>query len=110
MILKEAKKLFDKGAIFLDARSSKKYKKLHIKGAYSFPVGSFDEYYKQFRKSNWKNTTIVLYCSGTGCRLSEKLARILQDKGYTNLVVFTEGIYVWRDAGYPVENDKNITE
>jgi rhodanese-related sulfurtransferase len=102
--VKIAKQIYDTGkAIFVDARPLESYEDGHIKGAVSFPVWQFDEYIDGFRDQFTTADTIVTYCSGRTCDDSHRLAQLLFEEGYTNVVVFIDGYPGWDAEGYPIE-------
>ena len=99
--IKEAKYLYDSGkAVFLDARGQGAYDQVHIKGALSMPLGQYDKLLADYKKQ-FKNKVLVAYCSGVGCRLSDKLANKLFDSGYNKIIIFFGGWQKWDEAGYP---------
>ena len=51
-----------------------------------------------------KNMLIIFYCMGRQCRYSPKAADIAHDMGYTNLLVYRDGILGWRRSGLPVDS------
>jgi len=48
-----------------------------------------------------KNDLIVTYCNGGRCPLSAMLAQKIRKAGYSNVIVFKEGISDWSKAGFP---------
>jgi rhodanese-related sulfurtransferase len=48
-----------------------------------------------------KDQTIVIYCGFVGCRRSHIGAKILVDKGFTNVYRYPAGILGWKEMGYP---------
>jgi rhodanese-related sulfurtransferase len=46
-----------------------------------------------------KDQLIVSYCGSAACPASEKLASHLKDLGYTNVVIYKEGVAGWTTAG-----------
>jgi rhodanese-related sulfurtransferase len=98
-----AKALYDKGYIFVDARSEEVYEDGHIKGSVSMPIGQFDEMIVQFIATYSFSTPIVTYCSGRECDDSHKVAQYLKLEGYSDVHVFIDGYPVWEQEGYPIE-------
>jgi rhodanese-related sulfurtransferase len=99
-----AKTLYDSGnVLFVDARSREDYKDGHVKGAYSLPVGDFDEQIDEFLERFALDRPIVTYCSGRTCEDSHHLAQLLISRGYQNTSVMIDGFPGWKDEGYPVE-------
>ena len=93
----------DKGVLFCDARAKVEYDQGHIPGAIPLPTGEFDKYYNQHLKRIQKAKKLVTYCHGVGCRLSEKSANSLVDKGHKNVAVFFGGWPQWSEHKLPVE-------
>lgn len=97
----EAKKIYDQGnALFIDARGMKLYQKGTITGSICLPP-------KKYKKAKGllpadKNALIVPYCQGIKCHKSDKLARMLQKDGYTNVKVYKGGYPEWKENKYPL--------
>lgn len=91
--------------IFLDAREPREFAVSHIAGA--IPVG-----YDHFEIENIpvnlaKNQRMVVYCS-VGYR-SEMVTEKLQKAGFTNVSNLYGGIFEWVNQGFPVVNEKGVT-
>jgi rhodanese-related sulfurtransferase len=100
-----AGEIFDSGqSVFVDARSPDAFNDGHIQGAYSLPIGSFDEMVEQFFEAYPFDTHIVTYCTGRECQDSHELAQYLMEIGYSNVSVFIDGYPAWVENGLPVEN------
>jgi rhodanese-related sulfurtransferase len=50
------------------------------------------------------DSAFVVYCSDDDCGSSEDLAYELQDRGFTNILVFSGGWKSWTEAGYEIQN------
>jgi rhodanese-related sulfurtransferase len=101
--LEEASDLFSGGqAIFLDARSPELYELGHIAGARNLPWEKFAEHYPQVVADIPKDATLITYCDGEGCELSEELGLALLTEGYANVRVLVNGWSRWTGAGLPV--------
>ena len=87
----------DKSVLFCDARAKVEYDQGHIPGAIPLPTGEFDKYYAIHEARIKKARKLVTYCHGIGCRLSEKAANSLVDKGHKNVAVFFGGEPQWRE-------------
>lgn len=102
--LEQAKKwVNDKGVLFCDARAKVEYDQGHIPGAIPLPVGEFEKFYNMHLQRIQKARHLVTYCHGVGCRLSEKCANALVDKGYNNVAVFFGGWPQWQMHNLPIE-------
>ncbi|MCE1165038.1 MAG: rhodanese-like domain-containing protein [Bacteroidetes bacterium] len=102
-----AKQLFDRRALFIDARTKEEYDTLHVKGAINLPYHDFygksipekTEVMKKYGKSG----IIVVYCNGGTCDISIDLAYEIAKLGYNNVSIYKGGIKEWESAGNPVE-------
>lgn len=99
--LTQAKDLFDRGTIFVDARGDEYFADGHIKNAWN--SGFFMELMFKLDSLQTKNDPVVIYCSDDDCGSSEELANDLYSEGHTKLFVFTGGWQEWNEAGYPIE-------
>ncbi len=54
-----------------------------------------------------KNVPVVVYCAG-GIR-SLAAAKLMREKGYTNVFSMAKGIDGWKEAGYEVVSDSEFT-
>ena len=101
--LNEAKKLYDKNYLFIDARDLHSYNEGHIKGAISFPYYEFDKLFDKFIDKYPLDTKMVTYCNGRECRDSVILAEFFYDAGYENIYVFIDGFPLWQKQNLPIE-------
>ena len=101
--LAEAQRLHaDPTVVFVDGRSFPEWEESHIPGAVPLPVGEFDKRYASKKKILRKARVLVSYCHGPGCRLADRLADYLVEKGHKNVAVFAGGFPGWKDAGLPL--------
>ena len=97
-----AKARFDaRDSLFVDARPASFYESGHIPGAVNLPANDFDLYYPRLADALRRAKAIVIYCDGIECGDTEKLAGLLEKKGFGNLYLFVEGWAAWEQAGYP---------
>jgi rhodanese-related sulfurtransferase len=101
-----AKKLYDSGAVFLDARSKEDFERGHIKGALNFHYAEIKDHSHEILEKIDLEKTIVTYCSGEDCHSSDIAAGALLDMGYERVRVFFGGWPAWKGAGYPIEEKK----
>ncbi|MES2201970.1 MAG: rhodanese-like domain-containing protein [candidate division FCPU426 bacterium] len=100
----KAKKYHTKrNILFCDARAKSEYDDGHIPGAIPLPAGEADKYYAMYEKKIKRADKLVTYCHGVGCRLSEKAAKFLVEKGHKNVAVFFGGWPQWMEHKMPVE-------
>jgi rhodanese-related sulfurtransferase len=98
----ELKIMLDEGAAItvIDARNSEEYQEVHIKGAISIPEKKFSEYVGQLPAN--KTSRLVFYCNGIKCGKSKKAAKKAAELGYTDILVYAEGMPVWEERGLPI--------
>lgn len=75
------------------------YEEQHIPGSINIPSGEEQRFQQKFSK----NKQIVVYCASPSCDASPKAARELQERGFTNVYDYAEGMKDWREADNPVE-------
>lgn len=103
--LKEAQRLHGlKGVVFADARGKVEWDQSHIPGALPAPLYEFDLYYKKYQKRYQKARTIVVYCHGVGCQLSDIACEKFTQKGHKNVVNFYSGWPAWSNSKLPIED------
>ena len=102
--LAETRALLDRqDHLLLDARPNRDYLAGHLPGAFSLPVLELATYLGQVLPLLSPAQPLLVYCSGTSCDESLQLAKVLQQQGFTNLVLFVGGMAEWQQAGLQVE-------
>ncbi len=102
--LKDAAMLFiSKRAVFLDARPPMAFEDGHIQGALDLPVVFFDEEFEKIAPRLKDAEVLITYCDGEHCPLSEKLAKRLKERGFSNVYVLKNGWTLWQNEELPVE-------
>lgn len=104
--VEEARLLWGKGAVFVDARNGESYAANHIKGAISLSVYEFDALFFDFIDAYAPDTLLVLYCSGRLCDESHRLGTMLKQEGYESVKIFADGLPAWIAAGLPIEGEQ----
>jgi rhodanese-related sulfurtransferase len=99
----DAKRLLDRGALFLDARPRDFWRMNRIPGALSLPEDDFDRAFASLEGQLRRANGIVVYCSGFGCDASHIVARKLRERGFI-AAILNEGIPAWEDAGLPMDS------
>ena len=102
----QAKALYDRGALFIDARRSAAYREGHVRGARSISVweSDADEKVKALLDSGRDTKApIVVYCSGGDCEDSHQLAQKLWGVTFDDVYVYRDGFPDWQKRGWPVE-------
>jgi rhodanese-related sulfurtransferase len=69
-----------------------------IPGSTNIPRGQEYAFEKRFAKSK----EIILYCGSCECADSDRVARALVRRGFTNVRVYAAGLRDWRDSGRSV--------
>lgn len=78
--------------VIIDARPKRKYDEAHIPSAINIPDNEFDKYYPQLEQFKVaKDVEIITYCGGFECNKSYNVAKMLRDKGYSNIKVYLAG-------------------
>lgn len=101
----QAKALFDRGALFVDARRSSAYREGHVRGARSISVweSDADDRIKALvDEGRDPKAPIVAYCSGGDCEDSHQLAQKLWGVTFDNVYVYRDGFPDWQKRGWPV--------
>ena len=97
------------GVILLDVRDRKDYLKNRIPNANNLPYHGFENDYPNFAKKVSKQHHILIYCYGTECGLSARVAKRLIVLGFTHLTVIRGGIEAWKKVNLPID-EKQISE
>ena len=84
--------------LILDVRTPSEYASGHLENSVLIPVQEFQKRVGEL--AEYKDAPVFLYCR-TGNR-STVAAKILVDKGFTQVVNLRRGISDWRKAGLPV--------
>lgn len=100
-----AKKLYDKGAYFFDAREKRHYLKEHVKGAFPvyFDVSKAEYIVIQLPKN--KDEKVLFYCYGETCANSYEAALAVRKLGYTNIYWLLNGFGEWKENKFPVSTE-----
>ena len=91
-------------SVLLDARPYKKYLIGHVPAALSLPDTKFDSNFDKVKDLD-RATELITYCGGWKCAKSPKLAKMLMEKGFTNVKVYQAGFPAWKKAGNYSEID-----
>jgi rhodanese-related sulfurtransferase len=82
--------------MLVDSRpKTSKYDKGYIPGAISLPDTQFEDMAGILPAA--KDTTLVFYCGGFICKLSQKSAWKAMDLGYTNVFTYPAGFPAWKE-------------
>ncbi len=97
----QARRLWARGALFVDAREGPYYAMGHVPGALLLPEPEFEAAFARLEPRLRAALDVVVYCSGFGCEASHIVARRLKERGVPAAVLH-EGWPAWTDAGHPV--------
>jgi len=100
----------DAGLLFIDSRSRDDFAAGHIPGAQAVPLDEVQRPEKKQAGPEFPWTldfpgaqTFVVYCEGGDCQTSIALAKLIHDKGYKDVRIFSGGWSEWSAAGLPEE-------
>lgn len=103
--LEQAKGLFDRGIVFIDARLGEEFIAERIQGALHLTAAMFGQSEPPRALEILDPAApLVIYCSGGDCDASHSVGIRLQQSGYENLHIMTVGFAAWKQAGYPTES------
>jgi rhodanese-related sulfurtransferase len=91
-------------AVFIDTRTEEEYTISHIKNAINVPAHSSMEELILFKEKYPADQLIITYCDGIECSSSKRLAAILTQIGFKNVLLFYGGWQEWQEKDYPIEN------
>jgi rhodanese-related sulfurtransferase len=91
---KQARKLLNDNAVFVDARSNDDFKAGHLEGAINVPVDISDDDRRKVMAGIAKNARIVIYCQSRGCKFAEMVAIKIMSDGFDNVSLLNGG---WRE-------------
>ena len=108
-----AKSLYNQNlAVFIDAREYIDFNEGHIKGAINMPFDPEIDYNKELLDSLfYLDKTLIVYCSGEGCSLSEDLSYDLyENHNFYSIIYFEEGYPEWKKLNYPISKGIAVDE
>lgn len=99
----EAKKLFDAGAHFYDARREAHFKEGRVKGAKPVVFDASKAQYTVLSLPKDKEAKLIFYCYGESCANSYEAALAVRKYGYKNIYWYADGFNDWHRSGYPIQ-------
>lgn len=84
----------------IDARTPEEYNEAHLPGAINVPEKGIEKAAEQLPAD--KASLLVLYCNGIKCGKSKRVAAKLEPLGYSNFMIYGEGIPVWEERELPL--------
>jgi rhodanese-related sulfurtransferase len=98
--LQQAQSLHEAGAVFVDVRNPRLFRRKHIPGSYHLDLkNGFEK--AALEKLVTKDQPLVIYSSGMNCARGYRAVAMAVSWGFANVKYFRGGIVEWRDAGYP---------
>lgn len=102
-----AKNLFERNALFVDARKKEEFDSVHVKNAINIPYEEFREKgYNdkvEIMKKYNKDGIIVVYCRGDKCEVSIDMAYEIAKLGFNSVNIYRGGIKEWKEKGFPTQ-------
>jgi len=86
--------------LVIDARNPEEYDEVHIKNAVSIPVTRLEKDPSLLPAD--KGRKLIFYCNGIKCGKSGKAARLASKLGYSDIMIYAEGMPVWEEKGMPI--------
>ena len=93
--LKTAKRLQEKGTIFIDARLKRDFEGGHVEGAINIPVDANDVVRRQAIKEMSRGNSLVVYCQSVNCSFAEVVAGKLRLDGFSTVSILPGGWMEW---------------
>jgi molybdopterin/thiamine biosynthesis adenylyltransferase/rhodanese-related sulfurtransferase len=91
--------------VLIDIREKEEIALGYIEGTAFLPQGLLNEKVETLLPD--KNVPVIVYCAG-GIR-SLAAAKLMREKGYANVFSMAKGINGWKEAGYEVVSDSELT-
>jgi adenylyltransferase/sulfurtransferase len=91
--------------VLLDIREKEEIALGYINGTFFLQQGLLSERVENLLPD--KNVPVIVYCAG-GIR-SLAAAKLMKERGYTHVFSMAKGINGWREAGYEVVSDSELT-
>ncbi len=88
-------------AVFIDARSAEDFAAGHIPGSLSLSYHRFTSRYPAVCPRLPRDRPLIIYCYGSSCGLSIRLAKRLLSEGHGKLSVLEGGMAAWEQAALP---------
>lgn len=105
----QAKALFDAGAPFIDARTREEYDQAHVAGAFHMTADQLTGG-KTPVALNFLDPAkpVVIYCGGGACDASHNVTALLQQLGFNQCHIMTDGYPGWNAADHPTGTDNPL--
>jgi rhodanese-related sulfurtransferase len=90
------------GARLLDAQGPGKFEREHIVGAIRGRIDDPESTIALLGED--LNREVVVYCTSQSCSGSALAAKLLEGRGYRNVLRYAPGLADWTAAGLPIES------
>lgn len=99
----EMVRLYRRSDVWLvDARPKEFFDAGHIPGARSVPLGEAEKVLPALFDKIPRSQQVVVYCEGSTCEDSFRLAGLMTARGLTRVAVYVGGIEEWELRGMPI--------
>lgn len=97
-------------ADFIDARPAEEYVEGHIAGAFNLSLEMIPDSNRVNDVFQWldKSRPIVVYCRGGLCSEAKDIGRLLNDAGFTQILIYHDGFPAWKAADYLAETGPGL--
>lgn len=101
----QAKSLFDQGVMFIDARHDEEFLAERVAGAINLTSSMFDgDRPPEALAVLNPDLPLVIYCSGGDCDASHAVGIRLQQAGFSQIHIMTDGLPGWKKQGLSVQS------
>jgi rhodanese-related sulfurtransferase len=83
-------------ALLLDVREPRDYARAHPPGAVNLPYREFSSFFPDFRSTTDRRRPLYVYCYGSQCDLSLRVANRLLQNGFADVTVVRGGFEAWQ--------------
>lgn len=94
----------EEDALVLDARPADYYRRSHIPGAVNIPASLFDFVFAMRLAKEDPARRIIVYGRTISRPYDQDVARMLAERGFTNVTVLQGGLPAWEGMSYEVES------
>lgn len=107
----QAFRLFSANTAFVDARRRDEFEAGHVQNAFWMPADALTGG-KRSEAMDFlvPDQPVVIYCGGGECDASKNVAALLQQGGFTQCLIMTDGYPGWVAAGHPTATGKGDYE
>ncbi|HEX2839297.1 MAG TPA: rhodanese-like domain-containing protein [Phycisphaerales bacterium] len=107
----QAFRLFSANVAFIDARRRDEFEAGHVQNAFWMPADTLTGG-KRSEAMDFlvPDQPVVIYCGGGECDASKNVAALLQQGGFTQCLIMTDGYPGWVAAGHPTATGKGDYE